>query len=163
MQRTTEHLPLYGPGPVYVATVGALTVVGIVLSRLGIIPVASAGPVAVPLKVFGGLLVAYGVALWVGAVFGARIDDNITSNHLVTTGVYAMVRNPIYAAFTLACTGAILVCGNLWLLVLPLVFWAFLTVLLKATEERWLLKLYGQEYVDYCSRVNRCIPWLPKR
>lgn len=34
-----------------------------------------------------------------------------------------------------------------------------LTVLLKQTEEKWLSDLYGEEYKDYCRRVNRCIPW----
>lgn len=37
-----------------------------------------------------------------------------------------------------------------------------MTVLMKNTEEKWLYALYGQEYLDYCKRVNRCIPW-PKR
>jgi protein-S-isoprenylcysteine O-methyltransferase Ste14 len=43
------------------------------------------------------------------------------------------------------------------------VFWAFLTVLMKATEEKWLRDLYGQEFEEYCARTNRCIPWFPKR
>ena len=34
--------------------------------------------------------------------------------------------------------------------------------LLKNTEEKWLEELYGQEYIDYCKKVNRCIPWFPK-
>lgn len=42
-------------------------------------------------------------------------------NHLVTTGVYACVRNPIYSAFLIACTGALMIYGNLYLFVLPLV------------------------------------------
>ena len=34
---------------------------------------------------------------------------------------------------------------------------------LKLTEEKWLLSLYKQEYADYLKRVNRCIPWLPRK
>ena len=34
---------------------------------------------------------------------------------------------------------------------------------LKNTEEKWLSELYGQEYLDYCKKVNRCIPWFPKK
>lgn len=37
-----------------------------------------------------------------------------------------------------------------------------LTVLLKQTEEKCLSDLYGEEYKDYCRRVNRCIPWFKK-
>ena len=34
---------------------------------------------------------------------------------------------------------------------------------LKLTEEKWLLSLYKQEYADYLKRVNRCIPWPPRK
>ena len=37
-----------------------------------------------------------------------------------------------------------------------------MTILMKATEEKWLRELYGKEYEDYCKRVNRCWPWFPK-
>lgn len=36
---------------------------------------------------------------------------------------------------------------------------AVLTVVLKRTEERWLLEKFGDEYACYCKRVNRIIPW----
>ncbi|MBE6470949.1 MAG: isoprenylcysteine carboxylmethyltransferase family protein [Coriobacteriaceae bacterium] len=157
-----EHLPLYGPGPVYVFTIVALTAAGIALSAAGFAPTADAGAARLPLMALGAALVAGGVALWVAAVKGARIDDGILENRLVTQGAYAIVRNPIYSAFMLACTGALLICGNLWLLALPPVFWAFLTMLMKATEERWLRERYGREYERYCARVNRCIPWFPQ-
>ena len=163
MPEANDHLPLYGPGPLYVGVIVALTVAGIALSFLGVVPMARPGAADIPLTAVGLALVAGGAALWWAANFKARIDDGIVGNRLVTGGVYAVVRNPIYSAFALACTGAILIFGNLWLLVLPPVFWAFLTVLMKATEEKWLLGLYGAEYDDYCRRVNRCIPWIPRR
>ncbi len=37
-----------------------------------------------------------------------------------------------------------------------------MTVLMKATEEKWLRNLYEQEYADYCRRVNRCWRWPSK-
>ena len=33
--------------------------------------------------------------------------------------------------------------------------------LCATTEE--LLDLYGQDYADYMKRVNRCIPWPPRK
>ena len=56
----------------------------------------------------------------------------------------------------------LMIYGNLWLLILPVLYWLFLTVLMKCTEEKWLKNLYGVEYEEYCWRVNRCIPWFPK-
>ena len=40
---------------------------------------------------------------------------------------------------------------------------AILTIVLKNTEEKWLLDLYGEEYARYKKHVNRCIPWFPKQ
>ena len=163
MSDKPDHLPIYGPGPLYVATIVVLTAAAIALSVLGVIPSVDAGAASIPLRILGIACVVGGIALWVAAVKGAGIDDGIMENRLITQGAYAVVRNPIYSAFTLVCAGAILISGNLWLLVLLPVFWVFLTLLMKATEEKWLLDLYGQEYEDYCSRTNRCIPWFPKK
>ena len=163
MPKENGHLPLFGPGPLYVGVIVAFTALAVALSRLDAIPRITAEAAALPLRIVGMALVALGVALWISAVFLARIDDGIKVNRLVTDGVYSVVRNPIYSAFALVCTGAILAHGNLWLLVLPPLFWAFLTVLMRATEERWLLELHGPKYEEYCRRVNRCIPWFPRR
>lgn len=67
-----------------------------------------------------------------------------------------------WSGMDMDCSGALLLANNLWLLILPVVYWAFLTVLMRHTEETWLAKLHGKEYEDYCRRVNRCIPWPPK-
>lgn len=90
----------------------------------------------------------------------SKIADNIQKNRLVTTGIYAAVRNLIYSAYLFAYTGVLLFACNLLLLILPFFYWIFMTQLLKATEEKWLFALYGQEYAEYCRKVNRCIPRL---
>ena len=157
-----NHLPLYGVGPVYVAVIITVTMAGILLSQFKIIAYLSFPIIRMVLQMIGFLLVAVGAALWFLAVFRAKIDDGITNNHLVTDGVYALVRIPIYSAFLSVCTGTLMIYGNLWLLILPVMHWLFLTVLMKCTKEKWLKNLYGAEYEEYCRRVNRCIPWLPK-
>lgn len=48
--------------------------------------------------------------------------------------------------------------NNLYLLILPFLYWILLTVFMINTEEKWLLKVYGEEYKNYCKKVNRCIP-----
>ena len=52
---------------------------------------------------------------------------------------------------------------NLWLMVLPLVFWWLMGFMMRRTEEHWLRRLYGAEYDAYCRRVNRVWPWFPNR
>lgn len=135
-----SHLPLYGVGPVYVAVIIAVTMARILLSQFKIIAYLSFPIIKMVLLMIGFLLVAVGAALWFLAVFRAKIDDGITNNHLVTDGVYALVRNPIYSAFLSVCTGMLMIYGNLWLLILPVLYWLFLTVLMKCTEEKWLKK-----------------------
>lgn len=45
-----------------------------------------------------------------------------------------IVRNYIYSAFTISFTGVLFLESNLYLPVLPIIFWIYLTVLLKLTE-----------------------------
>lgn len=155
------HLPLYGVGPLYGVIVIALTVAGMLLTGYGPLSSGHYTTLRLPVNLLAILLIAFGILLWVKAVVQAKIDANILENKLVTNGIYAWVRNPIYAAFLFACTGALLLMHNLWLLLLPVLYWGFLTVLMKHTEEKWLLAQYGAEYQDYCKRINRCIPWFP--
>ncbi len=154
---------MYGPGPVYVAVIIALTVAGLIFARCGFLASGYIPSLHIPFCILASLLIASGVVMWAQAVLVAKVGVNILQSRLVTNGVYAWVRNPIYSAFLLFCTGALLFAGNLWLLFLPVVYWAFLTVLMKHTEEKWLIEAFGTEYVAYCSRTNRCIPWFPGR
>lgn len=159
--KSSDHLPLYGIGPFYAGTVLVLTAAGCIwgnLISLGRIP-----RLRIPLLIAGILLILYGLSLWVRAVLLARLDDGIKENRLVTSGVYARVRNPIYSAFMFACTGALCISGNLLFLPLFFVFWALMTVMMKKTEEKWLSKRFGRAYSAYCKRVNRCIPWFARK
>lgn len=158
-----NHLPVCGVGPAYGFVVIVLTAAGVGMSGAGRLPAARAEFAGAPMAGVGVLLIASGAWLWYCAVFRARVGEHIRNNTLVTDGVYAWVRNPIYSAILMACTGALLLANNLWLLALPPAYWLFLTVLMKWTEERWLSDRYGREYAEYCRRVNRCIPWPPRR
>ena len=157
MSEQKNHLPLIGVGPIYVGHTIAVTAASIILTKLKIIPPTVSGFELV-FHIAGILLIAAGIYLWCSAVFMSRIDSKIKTNTLVTDGIYAHVRNPIYSAFLFACSGALLLACNLYLLILPPVFWLYLTVFIKLTEEKWLLNLYGKDFEDYCKQVNRCIP-----
>lgn len=156
------HLPILGVGPLYVVTIILMTIISITLSATGIIPVITFANFQWIFILIGILCFIIGITLWLKAVIFDRLDAHIIKNELVTTGVYAYVRNPVYSAFMFVCTGVLLIYGNLVLLVLPIIYWGFMTVLMKLTEEKWLEDLYGKEYVQYRQRVNRCIPWKGK-
>ena len=156
------HLPILGVGPLYVVTIILMTIISITLSATGMIPVITFANFQWIFILIGILCFIIGITLWLKAVIIDRLDAHIIKNELVTTGVYAYVRNPVYSAFMFVCTGVLLIYGNLVLLVLPIIYWGFMTVLMKLTEEKWLENLYGKEYVQYRQRVNRCIPWKGK-
>ncbi len=159
--KNSDHLPLYGVGPLYGAIVVALTVAGCVVGS--IISFGKVPTLRMPLLILGILLILYGVSLWVRAVIVAKLDDNIKENRLVTGGVYSHVRNPIYSAIMFACTGALCITGNLIFPPLFFVFWALMTVMMKNTEEKWLTERFGKEYINYCKETNRAIPWFAKK
>lgn len=156
------HLPILGVGPLYVVSIILMTIISSTLSATGIIPVITFANFQWIFILIGILCSIIGITLWLKAVIIDRLDAHIIKNELVTTGVYAYVRNPVYSAFMFVCTGVLLIYGNLVLLVLPIIYWGFMTVLMKLTEEKWLEDLYGKEYVQYRQRVNRCIPWKGK-
>ena len=157
-----DHLPILGVGPLYVITIVLITIISIIFSATRFIPVITFTNMRWIFILIGILCFAIGITLWLRAVIIDRLDAHIIKNELVTTGVYAYVRNPVYSAFMFVCTGVLLIYGNLILLLLPIIYWVFMTVLMKSTEEKWLEDLYGQEYIQYLQRVNRCIPWKGK-
>lgn len=113
--------------------------------------------------VIGVVLLVVALYIWISAVVVSKINEQIKKNSLVTNGIYAWVRNPVYAAFMIACTAALVLANNLWLLLLVPIYWLALSILMKCTEEKWLAKTYGETYKSYCKNTNRCIPWFPKK
>lgn len=157
-----KHLPFYGVGPLIGGFQVVITTIGVVLSTCGYFDFGKIEFLNFPLKVVGVALIFLGVYLFYCAHYKAKLFDNVAENKLLTTGIYNVVRNPVYSGFLLACTGAVCIASNFILFVVPVVCWAFMTIVLKLSEEKWLKNLYGCEYVQYTKRVNRCIPWFAK-
>jgi len=158
-----EHLPIFGIGPVYVGTIAIIAIIGIILSKKGYLDSGLILALKTPMLIIGILVALLGVFIWGYAFLRSKIDDGILHNHLVTDGIYAWMRNPLYTGWMFIIIGVALCFGNLWLLVLPFIFWALMAIMLKPTEEKWLRNLYGTEYDAYCKRVNRTWPWFPKQ
>ena len=95
--------------------------------------------------------------LWSLISFGQSFRVGIDTEHpdqLITTGVFAFSRNPIYVAFALILLGQFLIFPN-WILVVYMIagVWLFHRQVLR--EEEYLKKHYGQEYLEYSKRVRR--------
>ena len=157
-----SHLPLFGVGPVIIALQVMINAVGIFESYRGCFDVGKTRLLNMPLKMIGIGLILFGFYLNYSAKRKSKLFEMVAENKLITTGVYSVVRNPVYSAVLLACTGAVCIANNLFLFVIPVICWIYMTIFLKLTEEKWLTDLYGKEYIEYCKNVNRCIPWFPK-
>ena len=153
-----KHLPLIGVGPIIVIPQLILTIVGIIMTANGAIFNYSIEFLNIPFILLGVFLIVYGFMLWYGANFKTNIDKCIRNNQLATTGVYSLVRNPIYSAFFIFNIGVICIKNNLVLFIISVISWIYMTIILINTEEKWLYNLYGREYKLYCKKVNRCIP-----
>jgi len=104
------------------------------------------GLVALALVIFSGAFVSFGDSWRMGF-------DVKTPGTLVTKGIFAVSRNPIYLALDLWFCGIFLINGNLFFLLFAVstigaIHWQILQ------EETFLLKLYGQNYQDYCARPD---------
>ena len=159
MKTQTNKMPAFGVGPIYVITCLGLTIIGLILSHYGYLKAGQIDQGVIYFKILGGLLILFGLNLWIRAVLIQKINAKVKENKLITDGVYAIVRNPVYSAFIFLFTGVLIMAHNYLLLILPLIYWATLTILMKYTEEKWLREKFGQEYIEYCKNVNRIIPW----
>jgi protein-S-isoprenylcysteine O-methyltransferase Ste14 len=85
-------------------------------------------------------------------------DRQAYASRLVQRGVFAHCRNPLYAGNILLALGLALIVHStaLYLLVLPLVIYAYVAIV--AAEELFLRKTFGTEFEQYCRRVNRWVP-----
>ena len=158
--KSKPHLPIMGVGPAYVISIILLSGLSIFVDKTHLhFPCPTSAPLKIFLFIVGLLFILSGLLIYFLAI-KAKITSSIKENTLVTHGVYSVVRNPIYSAGLFICTGALFLYGNPYLaLTLFLIFWLSLTILMKCTEEKWLTKLYGESYLEYCKRVNRCLPW----
>ena len=158
-----QKLPLFGIGPFLIAGIAVVDVIGIIISTKFLSVGTVEGNGKIIFKALGILSIIIGVLVWYLGAIKSDVSSHIETNKLYTEGIFEYVRNPMYSGFLGLFTGIILMWHNLWLLFLILIDWLILTVTLIMTEEKWLKNLYGDEYVAYCKRVNRCIPWFPRK
>ena len=78
---------------------------------------------------------------------------------LVTNGIYAYIRHPIYFGMSLAYIGAEIIAGSKLFLILTPVL-AFITLRQANKEEVLLSEKFGTQYTNYRKRSYRFIPFI---
>ncbi len=112
-------------------------------------------------RVAGAALVGVGSLVAVAGVAGLRenltaVPRPVAGGRLIDSGVYGLVRHPIYAGIIAAAAGWGLVTASLPALLLALVLVAFFDAKSRR-EEAWLLAAYPA-YADYRRRVRKLVP-----
>ena len=82
------------------------------------------------------------------------------TKHLVVSGLYRHVRNPMYVGVVSAVIGQGLFLGSLALLEYGMALWAGFFAFVLAYEEPALARQFGAEYAAYRQAVPRWIPRL---
>jgi len=100
-----------------------------------------------------GLFILFLSLVSFGKSFRVGIDQD-NSDKLVTTGIFAFSRNPIYVAFGFVLLGQFLVFSS-WILLVYMVVATWLFHRQVSREEEYLRNHYGQQYLEYCDRVRR--------
>jgi len=88
-----------------------------------------------------------------GDAFRVGIDEKAPSE-LVSGGMFAISRNPLYLCFLLLLAGLFLIHHNL-LIAIAAGFFAAMIHRQILREESFLNKHYGEEYAVYCEKVRR--------
>ena len=119
-----------------------------------------------PLRFVGGILIALGTAGILDSFLRFAVQGLGTpapvfpTRHLVVTGLYHYVRNPIYVAVVSTILGQALIFGNVRLLEYGGLVWLFFHVFVLVYEEPTLRASFGAEYEVFCKEVPRWIPRL---
>jgi len=104
----------------------------------------------------GSVLVAAGMVIYVVAL--RTFNQGYRSHELVTQGLYAVVRHPIYFAWIwLICPGVVLFFHSGLMLVLPLVAYGSFKLSIHH-EDQALEDRFGQAYQDYKACTPELFP-----
>ena len=84
-----------------------------------------------------------------------------TVQRLVTYGIFAWMRNPLYVGNFLIWMGFTVISGVLWFIPVAVLLFAIEYTLIVRYEEGVLESIFGQEYLRYKARTPRWVPRPP--
>ena len=117
-------------------------------------------------RIAGGILIALGLACLLDSFVRFAVQGLGTpapvlpTRHLVVTGLYRFVRNPMYLAVLAVILGQALLFGNLDLVEYGALVWLLFQLFVLVYEEPVLRRSFGPEYEAFCAAVHRWIPRL---
>ena len=107
-----------------------------------------------------GIIVrAYTIGTTPAGTSGRNTQEQV-ADALNSTGIYSLVRHPLYLGNYLMWAGLLLFTGHFWFIIsISLVYWLYYERIMFA-EERFLEKKYGQVYTDWSMTAPAFFPRL---
>ncbi len=109
-------------------------------------------------------LIAAGEAIRLAGVAAAGTVTRRRSRHvqrLVTYGIFAWARNPLYTGNLLIWMAFVIISGVFWFLPIALALFMVEYALIVRYEEGVLESIFGREYLDYKAETPRWVPKVP--
>ena len=101
-------------------------------------------------------------SFWARAILGSNWSDIVTikqDHQLILRGPYAFVRHPIYTGLLASLLGTAVVYGQVrcfaGLVICGIGLW-----LKSRTEERFMMRQFGEKYAHYRQRVRALVPFV---
>jgi protein-S-isoprenylcysteine O-methyltransferase Ste14 len=98
-----------------------------------------------------------------GPVQIGKINISPKTQNLVVTGPYKYSRNPMLFGACLMYLAFAAYLNSITAGIAVMVFMIFMLCFVKLSEEKRLLKDFGESYVQYRKHVSVFIPWFPKK
>ena len=111
------------------------------------------------LAALGGITGTLAAQMAMGASWRVGVDPNERTD-LVVSGLFRLVRNPIFTAMILASGGVTLMIPNLVVLTAFIALVAAIELQVRLVEEPYLLRVHPASYLAYGRLVGRFVPGL---
>jgi len=124
------------------------------------------------IRILGALLIIFGIPLLLDSFTRFALQGQGTpapvfpTKHLVVTGFYRYVRNPMYAGVASVIFGQALYFRNVLVLEYGVIICLAFHLFILFYEEPTLRRTFDREYEEFCKNVPRWIPrlspWSPE-
>lgn len=119
------------------------------------------GMVAMVVSVLGAIVRAYTIGTTPKGTSGRNTEEQV-AEVLNSTGIYSMVRHPLYLGNYFMWIGIVIFTLNAsFVIIVSLLYWIYYERIMFA-EERFLEKKFGQQYLDWSLKAPAFIPALCK-
>ncbi len=118
--------------------------------------------IAIALSIFGFIIRAIAIGTTPKGTSGRNTKEGQVAESLNTKGIYSMVRHPLYLGNYFMWIGIVLYTFNFtFVLIVTLLFWLYYERIMF-TEERFLERKFGDEYMNWAQRTPAFIACIRK-